>query len=95
MNSELEQLLKDFDIPIPEDINEMTLYDVINKLAEKWNILKKDTENLDVNIFNSLCPNAKDKICCCDCSDRFFDCKHSCFTYKFDCDGCTRRYSEE
>lgn len=86
--SKLEQLLKDFGIEFPEVINQITLYEILNKIADKWEDMQKDDGGIQQLSFESKCIN-KDA-CCCDCEE-FINCKSTCYAYSFDCPNCPKK----
>lgn len=86
--SNLETLLKDFGIDFPEVINQITLYETLNKVADKWDEMQKDKDELEQVSFKAKC-NHPD-VCCCECEE-MYDCEHTCYTYKFDCPDCYKQ----
>lgn len=88
--SKLEQLLKDFGIEFPEVINQITLYETLNKVADKWDEMRENKDNLEQTSFKAKC--TRPDMCCCECED-LIDCDNTCYTYKFDCPDCHKKSS--
>lgn len=89
MNTSLQELLEDFGIEQPQEINHLTLYDIVNKVADKWQEMKANKDKLEEVRFEACCPNKDLNECCAVCDDSL-NCKNHCCTYRFDCDTCQR-----
>ena len=91
MNKNIEELLEDLGIEEPERFDQLSLYELLNKVAVKWQSIKKDSTKSQITIFEASCKCKEE--CCSTCEKRWMgECQTSCYTFNFDCCECPKCY---
>ena len=84
MNKNIKEMLEDFEIKESEDLNV-----ILDQMADKWQIMKKDSTKSQITIFEAGCICQEE--CCSTCEKRWKgECKTTCYTFNFDCCECPK-----
>lgn len=80
----VKELLKDFDLEMPDCINSQTLYGLLVEISEKWLEIKDNNLTTQEVIINDFMNNCSLKDTCCNDCEHERVCNHSCFDSQYD-----------